>query len=245
MLQCLGMFFVKVTGPYWNLITYGKVHYLELHPHIAKLKQYLEDCAEEPTSLLNAEQSWVDADFTEIPNNQRYESLFHLTEESRELLFGLIEVVSIAMIKVINKQLVDFLPGGQFCKEADIDETQRTSFAPLTNLGCEHHFGDLDSSQRRRPSASMLHHSSVQLLKRNREGLMQWFGEMSPSKRSSLLKSARKGGRELRLSHLQDERKVSADIHDDMLRQKRKRERSVEKTQSMMTKKILGGEIMT
>ena len=123
----------------------------------------------------------MDADYTDVSNSQRFASLFLLMEESRELLFDLIKVVSLAMIKVINKQLVDFLPGGQFCKEANVDETRRTNFAQLTNLGCEHHFGDLGSSQRRRPSASMHHHSSVQLLKRNREGLMQWFGEMSPS----------------------------------------------------------------
>ena len=223
MLQCLGLFFIKVTGPYWNLITSGKVHYLELHSHIAKLKQYLEGCAEEPALLLNAEQFWVDADYTEVSNSQRFASLFLLMEESREILFDLIKVVSLAMIKVINKQLVDFLPGGQFCKEANVDETRSTNFAQLTNLGCEHHFGDLDSSQRRRPSASMHHHSSVQLLKRNREGLMQWFGEMSPSKRSSLLRSARKGGRELRLSHHQDEKKVCAEIHDEMMREKEKK----------------------
>ena len=223
MLQCLGLFFVKVSGPYWNLITSGKVPYLELHPHVGHLRQYLEGCAEEPALLLNKERYWVEADFIDIQQQRQYESLFCLVEESQVLLLDFIKLVSFAMIKVIDKQLVDFLPGGQFCKKATPDELRITKFAHLTNLGCEHHFGDLDSSQRRRPSASMHHHSSVQLLKRNREGLMQWFGEMSPDKRASLLKSARKGGRELRQIHLQDEKKVSAEVHDDMMKEKEKK----------------------
>ncbi|KAK3605385.1 hypothetical protein CHS0354_036292 [Potamilus streckersoni] len=52
--------------------------------------------------------------------------------------------------------------------EAADPNTMRTRFAQVTNLGCEHHFGDLDSSQKRRPNASMHQHPSIHLLKRNR-----------------------------------------------------------------------------
>lgn len=58
----------------------------------------------------------------------------------------------------------------------------------MSNLACEHHFGDLDSSQRRRPSASMHHHSSIQLLKRNRKGMMSWIQEMSINERNKMIK---------------------------------------------------------
>ena len=223
MLQCLGLFFTKVTGPYWTLITSGEIPYLELYPYIGNLKQYLEGCAEEPAVLLNKERFWIEANFIEVQQQRLYESLYSLVEGQRELLFDLIKLVSLSMIRVIDKQLIDFLPGGQFCKQSTSEDARRTQFAQLTNLGCEHHFGDLDSSQRRRPSASMHHHSSVQLLKRNREGLMQWFGEMSPNKLSSLLKSARKGGRELRQTHLEEEKKVSSDIHAEMMMEKEKK----------------------
>ena len=135
--QCFSVwvcFFVKVNGPYWNLITSGKVPYLELHPHVGQLRQYLEGCAEEPALLLNKERYWVEADFIDIQQQRQYESLFCLVEESRVLLLDFIKLVSFAMIKVIDKQLVDFLPGGQFCKEATPDELRITKFAHLTNL---------------------------------------------------------------------------------------------------------------
>ncbi|KAL3876455.1 hypothetical protein ACJMK2_034300 [Sinanodonta woodiana] len=104
------------------------------------------------------------------------------------------------MVAVIDKQLIDFLDGGKYHVNAEMiseTEEQRTNFAHLTNLGCEHHFGDLDSSQRRRPSASMHHHTSVQLLKWNRIPMMKWLSEMKPDNHHSILISARKGGREM------------------------------------------------
>ena len=88
------------------------------------------------------------------------------------------------MFKCIKKQLVDFLPGGKFY-QTPIDP-KPTSFAPLTNLGCEHHFGDLDSSQRRRPNASYHHHTSVQLLKRNRKQVMEWITKVDSGRKKTI-----------------------------------------------------------
>lgn len=123
-------------------------------------------------------------------------SLFNLEEDNRSLLFHLIKLVASAMIKCVDKQLVDFLPDGKFYSDTE-NNLKCTKFAHVTNLACEHHFGDLDSSQRRRPSAYMHHHSSIQLLKRNRKGMMSWIQEMSINERNKMIKKiARKGGRE-------------------------------------------------
>jgi len=56
-------------------------------------------------------------------------------------------MIARAMSKVITKQLADFLSGGKFAGCPSDRALQDTKFAPITNLGCEHHFGDLDSSQ--------------------------------------------------------------------------------------------------
>ncbi|KAH3818798.1 hypothetical protein DPMN_120524 [Dreissena polymorpha] len=79
------------------------------------------------------------------------------------------------MIKCIEKQLCDFLPGGHFSGAPSQSDIDRTKFAYSTNLGCEHHFEDLDISQKRRPNESLHHHTSVLLLKRNREQLKRWY----------------------------------------------------------------------
>ena len=101
------------------------------------------------------------------------------------------------MIKCIDKQLVDFLPGGKFHDVSNENDVKRTKFAHTTNLACEHHFGDLDSSQKRRPSASMHHHSSIQLLKRNRKQMMSWLEDMASTDDHPLLKRHEKVGAHL------------------------------------------------
>jgi hypothetical protein len=61
-------------------------------------------------------------------------SLFTLNEETHLLLFDLIKLVATAMIKCIDKQLVDFLPGGKFHDVSNENDVRRTKFAHTTNL---------------------------------------------------------------------------------------------------------------
>jgi hypothetical protein len=70
------------------------------------------------------------------------------------------------MLKCVRNQSADFLQGGKFVK-VSADHQKHAIFAHVTNLACEHQFGDLDSSQRKRPHASNHHHSSIQMLTRN------------------------------------------------------------------------------
>ncbi|XP_063408128.1 uncharacterized protein LOC134691510 [Mytilus trossulus] len=161
MLQCFGLFYLKLTGPYWNLISCGKVAYLELYPHVIAIKSFLENCVEDPALMLNQDCHWSAEDPLQIHIVPHYDiyvaSLFTLQEETRQLLFDLIKLVAAGMIKCVDKQLVDFLPGGKLYSADTGIELNRTKFAHVTNLACEHHFGDLDSSQRRRPRTSMHH----------------------------------------------------------------------------------------
>ena len=39
--MALGLIYVKITGPYWNLVTAGDITYLELYQHIQKLDEYI------------------------------------------------------------------------------------------------------------------------------------------------------------------------------------------------------------
>ena len=74
------------------------------------------------------------------------------------LLKSTIVVLATAFRDTIRRQLSDFIDG-PYSEVPNEQAAKRTSFAPITNLSCEHHFGDLDSSQRGRPNASLHHHS--------------------------------------------------------------------------------------
>ncbi|KAG1650245.1 putative nuclease HARBI1 [Nymphon striatum] len=173
---------------------------------------FLEQCEQSPEILLQSDRHWTENDPLEISivqqNQGLTDCLFTLHEDTRELLFTSIPIVAKALLKTVNKQLVDFLPGGKYCDALSTSDQERIKFAPLTNLSCEHHFGDLDSSQRRRPNASFHHHSSIQLLKRNRNHLMKWVQDLDSTGRKDLLMRARKGGYTLRKTHLNNEKDV-------------------------------------
>ncbi|KAL3841604.1 hypothetical protein ACJMK2_011001 [Sinanodonta woodiana] len=124
------------------------------------------------------------------------------------------------MLRTVEKQLVDFLPGGKYSKAPSKADLERTSFSHSTNLGCEHHFGDLDSSQKRRPNASMHHHTTVQLLKRNRKSLIHWLSDMPSNKKEEIMKKARKGGRVLREQNMNAEKEVEMEINRSMIEEK-------------------------
>ena len=70
-------------------------------------------------------------------------------------------------IQVTEKQLADFLPGGEFGSEpSDLKRTQIKHYK-ITNLLSEHEFGDLDFSHFRRRHAPLYYHSGIQILKQN------------------------------------------------------------------------------
>ena len=221
MMKIFGLLFLKVTGPYWNLITSGCVAYLELYSYIQDLRDFMNICIENPSSLLKEESHWLDEELlNEVPHFDRFLQKLSTDTQATEFESAVICLALKAMSRTIDKQLTDFLPEGQYSKEANKDDLKRTSFAHVTNLGCEHHFGDLDSSQKRRPNASMHHHSSIQLLKRNRSSMMQWLQDMPTNRRSELMKSARKGGRALRELHRNEEKEVLSEIHEEMMKMK-------------------------
>lgn len=114
-LQCFGLVYVKVTGPYWNLVTCGSVTYVELHPYIQELADFLQKCSDDPALKINREDHWSCVDTLEItvPGQQRYEDMLcQIKETSRDLLFTAIRTVTKAMLRTVEKQLTDFLPGG-------------------------------------------------------------------------------------------------------------------------------------
>ena len=102
-------------------------------------------------------------------------------------------------------------------------------FANVTNLSVEHHFSDLDSSQKRRPNASFHHHTSIQLLKRNKTKIQNWYKKMNDDQKKKLWKRARKAGKQLREEHIKQQKRVHADIYESMLEKPKKRQKVLKK----------------
>jgi hypothetical protein len=77
----------------------------------------------------------------------------------------------------------------------------------------------------RRPNASYHHHSSIQLLQRNRTKIMKWVDDLTESRKAELMTTAMKGGRELRQQHIDMEKQVLTEISDNMTASSKKGEK--------------------
>ena len=156
--------------------------------------------------MFNSSSHWSESDPLDLMlilhYNLRTSALFTVCDNAKDLLLLEIPVLAGAMLKCVHNQLGEFLPDGKFNN--------------VESKSCEHHFGDLDSSQRRRPNATYHHHTSVQLLKRNRDHVMTWINKMVDEDRQTLLKDARKEGSKLSAKHRQNDRKVLENISLDM-----------------------------
>ena len=200
--QALAIVYVQITGPYWHLMVSGDVPYVSLYNIIQPLLEYIEECNIDPQPLYNPEGPACLAPYRG-PDSHAYVDMVVSPKypEHVTLINTLLQAACRGMAKTIRKQLVDFLPGGIYGQAPSDETVQRTSFAAKTNLPCEHHFGDLDSSQRRRPNCTFHHHSTVQMLKRNRRQIKEWLAKMTVEERSDIWKRARKHAKELREKH--------------------------------------------
>ena len=189
--QAVAILFIHITGPFWHLMDTGDIPYINLHSIIQPLLHYLEAAALQPHLLLRPAGPPCLSRFRGKDSEDFISFLAPLFPEHQPELESCLSAGCHGLISTIKKQLVDFLPGGCYSAPASKEDLDRTSFAHKTNLTCEHHFGDLDSSQRRRPNCTMHHHSTLQLLKRNSKNINEWYSEMLAEERLSLWKDAR------------------------------------------------------
>ncbi|KAK3104622.1 hypothetical protein FSP39_006401 [Pinctada imbricata] len=116
LLQSFGLVYLKLTGPYWNMVTSGEIPYLKLYPYIQDLSTYLKKCSEDPAHILIVDGQWMTLDtfgFTNVSHKEMLKELYTVPEDHRDVLFTAIKIICNAMSNTVNKQLRDFLEGGK------------------------------------------------------------------------------------------------------------------------------------
>jgi BioD-like phosphotransacetylase family protein len=84
--------------------------------------------------------------------------------------------------EVVEKQLNDFILEGKYSTEPSVEFKDKTKHSKLTNIQAENLFGDLDYSMKRKPKATLRHHSAIIMLKRNKP--LQWINKKSRGKKT-------------------------------------------------------------
>ena len=126
-----------------------------------------------------------------------FRSLIDIPEEPKEAVCAILKSLATRFLEVINNQLKDFLEGGKYHAVDDPELRQRLQHSKLTNMISEQCFGDLDFSMFKRRNASAHHHTSINMLKRNKS-LTEWFCKLSPAEQKSTLARAAATHKQLR-----------------------------------------------
>lgn len=203
LMECLAIFFHKVTGPFWSIAITKIVAVNMLSTTIQQLEKDLLICSEDPHHIFRPD-SFNFHKFRSASSSQ--ETKESLSKEMKKEMKEVIVTISNSLLSTVRKQLADFLMTGKYGSSSSSSSLDHLDFAPLSNLVCERNFGHLDSSQRRRPHSSLHHHTSVILLKQTRKNLRSWYQKLTPSEKKELWERARKKGNFLRKKHQQQDR---------------------------------------
>ena len=85
MMKVFGLIYLKITGPYWNLMTSGCVAYLELYLYIQTLRSFLEACVTRPSLLLKVDSHWLNEELlNDVPHLDRFLNRLATEEQASE-----------------------------------------------------------------------------------------------------------------------------------------------------------------
>ena len=231
-IQALGLIYFSIIGPFWELL-HSNVHYLDKYKFIQKMYGKFKEWQHDSSELMQ-QKTCVFPEFA--IDNDLWDEL--IAAGCSEITKQVLEKIMGGFIKVIEKQLEDFLPTGKYGKEPSQEMRKKMESCKLTNLVSEFEFGDLDFSQYRRRHASMHFHSSVQMLKRNKT-ISKWLSSKSSSDQEKLLKICKEKSALLRAKHKEAERNVIVKIQE-RLEETNRRKKEKEAAKLEQTKKLIG-----
>ena len=207
-LIALGLLFYRVTGPYWELL--GRdVHYLDFCHHVVRMHDFLQKWAENAVGAFADEfEPLFGTKF--MPNASIFRAMLNSQEEeTKEEVKRILKKLCEGCLGTTKRQLADFLPGGRYHGVQDEDTRKRLQHSKLTNLIGEQAFGDLDFSLFKRRNASLHHHSTINMLKRNKS-ISTFLNLKTPEEQHSLLQLSKQKAAALRKKHRQDEKDAIA-----------------------------------
>ena len=154
-------------------------------------------------------------------------SLFTLPDNRLSRVKSALEQLCAAFATVTERQLADFLDGGCYSNVQDPERREKIDHCLLTNLIGEACFGDLDFSIFKRRNASLHHHSTVNMLKRNRT-VSVWLSNKSEEEQRCLLDMSAKKAPILREKHKQMQKDVVEKRKEILEENRRKREEKLD-----------------
>ncbi|XP_070213309.1 uncharacterized protein [Littorina saxatilis] len=187
----LGLLYFRLTGPYWSLLG-SRVHYLDFHMSVERMHAALRDWQQDASPLLRPDCQAVFPGIEFRHNADILTSLLDMDDTKKEGVKCVLKKVCAGMVVVTERQLADFLHNGRYHNVQDQDLRHKLSHSHITNLVAEECFADLDFSLFKRRSCSLFHHSTVNMMKRNKPNSSSYLRKSDQEQRELLKMSATK-----------------------------------------------------
>ena len=245
-IRALGIIFFVVTGPFWNML-HSEIEYVDQYKYIQKMLKKFQEWSQNSSELLTT-KTCIFPDL-QVNNDKVWDDLINDEIPRSDLTQRVLEEIMMGFIKVTEKQLGDFLPGGKFGDEPSVEFRCKMKSCKLTNLVSEYEFGDLDFSQFRRRHASLHFHSGIQMVKRNRT-ISKWLSSKPLHEQDSLLKISKEKSDTLKRKHVEAEKSVMRKVEERLQETNRKKQEKealkLDKTKTLVsTVKKHGGPCIT
>ena len=244
MLLGLALMYVYIAGPFWIFVR-SDIHYLDQRTFIQPMHAVLQEMRQHPDMLLQECDIPEELQTVRLRNQVVVDSVLHardnLMEDDKVLLQQVMKALAANFLIVTERQLVDFLPDGKYGQEPTPEKREEMAHCQLTNLVGEACFADLDFTMFKNRRAKLHHHSTLNMVKRNKT-VSNWLQGKSVKEQAFLMDKARKLGPEMRRQSQQKESIVLEQLQQAMeskrrqniAAQQRKEEKQRKQKESIM-----------
>ena len=167
-MRALGLIAMLITVPLWILLEKEKdTHILHLNPQWLHLLCSLKDLAVDSTPLVEGKSVFPDVDVNKKRELVLSSLLAETSPEVTILTKDCLEILCFDMVKLIDRQLKDQLPGGIYHLPSD-EVLEDAASCPTSNRIGERDYSDVDRDVSRAPQKATAHHSSSLTFRNNK-----------------------------------------------------------------------------
>ncbi|KAK7489332.1 hypothetical protein BaRGS_00019440 [Batillaria attramentaria] len=237
MVAALAVIYVMFAGPFWQLIN-SDMHYLDQFKFIQPMHDHMKEMVRHPELLLKDVPDDLAAFRLQDHHSPTISATMCFAQNAadRPLLLGALSLLAEHFVMVIERQLADFLPDGKYGREPTPEDRDRMKHCQLTNLLGEACFADMDFSMFKSRRATLHHHSTMNMLKRNRT-VTSFLNRQTSAQQACFLEQARKLAQQVRQAHKEQVRQVQTSLN--ALMEEQKRTKAVKQAKKLENKKKL------
>ena len=237
-LRALGLFYISAIKPLWNIIK-SATNIFATNTPLHKLQVKLLEWKEDASSLLTGDSPFR----IDTSDDVAQKLLEPCDAESETLTIQALELISCAVLLILQRQCKDQLPGGKYW---DVSPEVAGAYknVPSTNMIGERDFAQLDLLIRKKPSARLITLETIIMWTNNKTP--EWLDSLTHEQRSQYMTAARQCSDDVLAKYLERKKKIKEKKWKDLQKSHQKKkdfeEKKMKSTAALVNEVVeLGG----